>query len=296
MTTDFELAQRHRYVTEHGRRPAPGVTSIDILEKPALVWGAARVSAQEAVMNYARMGEIAQRLRSQRPNASLRPIVVGDELYDSKEKALISEADDEDIYAYWARNRFDQVWREKAKRGSRIHQHAEDWVNGLPVTPSEGEAGYVDAIARFWEECAPEFHHSERIVVNPAPIGNSALEYGGRLDMFVTLHKGPIQGDFLGDWKTGGHYRGPIALQSAGYLGAQFATYLPDGALGPLVPLPTVKTAIDIYLHADGTYDIVDAFADIPQATAWDAFLHLRAVLNFKHLIDKLDKESERAL
>ncbi len=291
MATDLELAQRHRYVTQHGRAPAPGVTSIDIIEKGALPWGAANIAAQEAVLNYPRMGEIVQATRAKRGRALLRPIVVDATYYDNKVKVPVSEADPEDVYAYWARGRFDEVWRAKADRGSRVHAHAENWVAGIPITPLDDEAGYINALERFWEECEPEFHHSERIVVNPSPEGHDDWEYGGRLDMFATLHKGPMQGIFLGDWKTGGHYRGPVALQSAGYLGAKFATYLPNGDLGPLEDLPKVDTAIDIYLHVDGTYKIIDAFSDIPQPIAWDAFLHLRAVLNFKKLTDKLDKE-----
>jgi hypothetical protein len=293
MATDWELALRHRYVTQHGRKPAPGVTSIDILDKGGLKWGAARIAAQEAVLNYPRMSEIVGMTRAMRPKATLSPIVVGDDAYDSKLKIPMSEADDEDVYAYWARGRFDQVWKAKADRGSRVHAHAESWIAGIPITPLEDEVGYMDALERFWEECEPEFHFAEIIVVNPSPEGHDEWEYGGRPDHFVTLHRGPRQGDFLGDWKTGGHYSGPIALQSAGYLGAMRATYLDNGDLGPLEPLPKVDTAIDIYLRADGTYGIVDAFQDIPRELAWATFLHLRAVLDFKRLTDKLDKEDE---
>ena len=291
MATDWELAQRHRYVTQHGRKPAPGVTSIDIMEKGGLKWGAANIAAQEAVLNYPRMAEIVQEVRATRPHATLRPIVVGDEYYDSKTKVKVSEADPEDIYAFWARGRFDQVWRAKADRGSRIHAHALSWAQGESIAVQPDEEGYMDAMERFYEECGPEFHHGERIVVNPSPEDHDEWEYGGRLDTFVTLHRGPLTGDFLGDWKTGTHYRGPIALQSAGYLGASFATYLENGDLGPLEPLPKVASAIDIYLRGDGTYQVVDAFAEVPQALAWSTFLHLRAALEFKKLTDKLDEE-----
>lgn len=282
--TDRELAERHRYVTKHGRAPAPGVTSVDITHKPALMWGAARLTAETAVLEGYRRDEL---VAEHREKLAGKPI---NRLGSTDEKVSALSATDEEVWVDYLRTRFDVIWRAKADKGSRVHDHALAWASGDEIDALPDEQGYLDALERFFEDYSPEFVAAEAIVLSPSPCDRPELEYGGRLD-FVAYLSGPkFEGLYLGDYKTGGRYRVPVALQAAGLLAAEgYALYSPMGAvLDKLRPLEA-KQAVTVYLRDDGTYELHDPFEGTTRSEATQAFYDLRSAMNWTRKMDKID-------
>lgn len=301
--TDYELAMAHKYVTVHGREPAPGVTSCSVWDIPALKWSSAEIAAKFALEFAERSGNEQQDIiNAHRATMSARryPTVKN---YDGV-KVHASKASDDEILVHYLRGEFQRQWDVKADLGTRVHDIGEKLSTGRDADVLPSDSGYVDAWFRFFEECRPTFIEVERVVLSPCPMARDDLEYGGRTDNFLTL--GAIPERFLevvtfradeilcGDYKTGGHYVGPCATQASGYTNAAgMATYLPNGDLGQLEPLPDCKGAVTINLHGDGTYHLFDAFKDISRADAWRLFMLGRESLNHLRAIEKLTSEKE---
>ncbi len=292
--TDFELALKHRYVTLHGREPAPGVTSVDIVEKPALKWASSRIGVLEGLA-AGRDPDLSARLLAEARDAlQSRPRTMIQRL-EGKEKIPYRQASDEEVLVHWLRGAFDRQWKGTAVDGQNVHDLAEALSRGIDSEIPARLAGYADAWLRFHEECKPEWIALERILVDPAPRGSADLEYGGRTDFFAVLHDGPLPGLRVGDYKTGGHYRGPVGRQMALYAGAAgFAAYLDNGDLGPLDPIPDVDGAIAVYLRADGTYLPVDPWADVPREAFYEQGLSLRSAMNVERLIEALERAEKK--
>ena len=74
---------------------------------------------------------------------------------------------------------------------------------GNDVDAQEDEIGYLDSWALYVEENGVEFvpEATEKVVVHPNPLGDRALEYGGRDDLFAIHHAGKIQGPVVADYK-----------------------------------------------------------------------------------------------
>lgn len=288
--TDYELALQHQYVTRHGRAPAPGFSAVNsLLEPPALKWAASEIAAKALLDPRGFDGLLADAREHLEARKGRPPLVKS---VDGTVKHPWREASDEEIVVWWVRGSFDREWKAKADRGSRVHAVAEEWVAGRAVDVAPDEAGYVDALERFYGECKPEWVAVEQILLHPCPRDRDDLEYGGRSDFFCVLHDGPLPGVRIGDIKTGGHYAGSIGRQLAAYwLSAGTATYDADGALGPLAPLPRFDGAAALYLHGDGTYDLLDPFADIPLWTFYDQFLDLRSAYNLEQRLLQHDDE-----
>jgi len=269
--TDYEAAAKHRYRIVSGGSSVPGVTTcIGILDKPQLKWASAKIAAQTAVDNIDNLYEIASSYR--------------DTLLKSKNPdnvALGAEGADEDVYAHWCRGSFDRVWREKADRGTRVHSVAESWVRGETVDVSETDKGFVDALEAFFKTYRPKVVMAERIVLH------LTLGYGGRFDAIME-----IDGKFyLIDFKTGNEYTLETALQAAGYMGAELATYDDSGALTGTQALPHLDGARIVYLHEDGTFRVVDPFALVSQA---DATLAFNTALELYRITNQLSKNIEK--
>lgn len=298
--SDYELAQAHKYVTVHGREPAPGVTSCSVWDIPALKWSSAEITAEFTLALDKLTGNEQQDIinaHRAKMAAKSYPTIKN---YDGV-KVHASKASDDEILVHYLRGEFQRRWDDKADLGTRVHDIGEKLSTGHDADVLPSDSGYVDAWFRFFEECRPTFIEVERIVLHPCPEGRDDLEYGGRTDDFLIL--GEIPERFLevvtfhpdeilcGDYKTGGHYVGPCATQAAGYTRAEgMATYQPNGALGPLEPLPDVKGAVTVNLHGDGTYHLFDAFKDIPRPDAWRLFMLGREALNHLRIIEKLEK------
>lgn len=277
--TDFQLAQRHRYVTEHGREPAPGVTSIDIIEKPALKWAAAEVAAKRSL-------EVTlEEIRAYRDECiTKKKLIKG---FDGSQVPA-SQATIDELRVHLLRGEFDRQWRAKADLGTRVHSQMVQWSQGISISQRPDEEPYMTAGAAFLEECAPTFLYLEQVVVHPAPRGDKTLEYGGRFDFIAQIDGRTL----LCDYKTT-EYRDILsnALQASAYCNASgIANYEPDGSLGELTPLPKLDGALTVYLNPKG-YELVNPFEHISMEEAFDTFLSLRAVVSTVKKVERITKE-----
>ena len=283
LVTDYELAQRHRYVTLHGRKPAPGVTSVNILDKPGLMWAASEIAARTAVERHDERVSLTQSHRTE--------LVVKRKSVKTRngEKVPAAHADPIDVWIDYCRGEFRRAWDAKADLGSRIHDHALAWSAGRDIDALADEQGHLDALEAFLVEQNPKFLYAERVVVHPNPEGRDDLEYGGRLDFIAEIGGKTL----LCDYKTGKQgFLGDKALQAAAYANAKgLANYDEDGALADLTPLPQLDGCRTIYLDGDGTYTVVDPFERLTPEAAWRAFLDLRSALNYVRLVEKIEKD-----
>jgi hypothetical protein len=136
----------------------------------------------------------------------------------------------------------------------------------------EGDKGYVEAWERFYEDYRPNFHFTEFIVGGHSPTVTGHLPYGGRPDFIGELSFEGSEGMFLCDYKTGKEYTDSVALQTIGYVAADFIDFDVEGNITGRSPLPGLKGVRAIYLHEDGTYKVVDPFEKITEHAAWKAF------------------------
>jgi hypothetical protein len=158
------------------------------------------------------------------------------------------------------------VWRAKAERGTRIHQHCESWLRGEAVEATDDEQPYLDALEKWMLTDAPVLLMSEGIVL-------SECGYGGRFDIIAAVGARTA----LIDVKTGSQYPVEHTLQLAAYRYADgIARYDAEGELDRVEP--NVLRCIDwtgcLYLNGDGTYALIEYPAD------HDAFLTFRQLLD----------------
>ena len=159
--SDWDAALAHRYRTTHDGPTVPGVTTaINIIDKAGSKWAAAKLTAAYTYESYGQ--------------------------WDGFES--ISD------FLKHCTGHFDRVWRDKAARGTRVHDVAERWVRGETVDVPMSDSGYVDALEAFHKEFRPNFRLAEKVVLN------RELGYGGRFDFVADLKD---LGVVLGDFKTG---------------------------------------------------------------------------------------------
>lgn len=180
------------------------------------------------------------------------------------------------------------VWNDKASRGTVVHDLASMWAKGEAVECPEDCLPYLDALERFYDEQQPSWLHTERSVIYSTP----GLDYGGTFDWIADLADGRR---VLGDWKTGKRYPIEATLQLAGYRFAEgIGVYSALGGLESIEPMVEVDAAAIVYLHDDGTYELVDVPAD---QNAHRVFLALRAVYGWNQEMaawEKAHPEPER--
>ena len=245
--SDYEEAVNHKYRTVTGGPKIPGVTSvIGIIDKPALKWASAKIAATTAVDLYPEMR-------------------------------------DRDEFIHLCRGEFDRVWREKAKRGNRVHSVAEEWARGNTVEVPLSDQGFVDALESFYRDHTPVTLMAERIVAH------SYLGYGGRFDAIMEIDGSR----FLIDFKTGGHYPIDVAMQTSAYMAASLAMFDAEGSLVGFERLPALDGARILYLAEDGSYDLVDPFEDISREKAFAAFCHALGLFCSIREMEKMTKEKK---
>ncbi len=291
MPTDQQLADKHQYVTEHGRKPAPGVTTItSLIDKPALKWASSEVAAKTAldVLKRNTYDTVVYGHR-QACMRNPRKWVNNSEGIEIRPRY----ASDDEIFVDYCRGEFDRQWKAKAQKGSRIHEHALEWSQGNAIEQLPDEKGYLDALEKWMIDFEPEDICNEIIVLHPNPANDDSLEFGGRTDKIAEIRKRGWTGTNLIDFKTGREgYIEDKALQAAGYWGAKgIARYNPDGSLGTLDPMPKIKRAMTVYLREDGTYGVDDPLKHISLDEAWQYFLHLRRAWNHHKKIEAIEKE-----
>ena len=242
--TDLENALNHKYKVYSTGDFVPGVTSvIGIVDKPALKWASAKIAARTAAEN-------------------------------------IHEMTDLDEYVKECTGEFDRQWREKAKRGNRVHEVAEKWARGETAEVPHSDQGFVDALASFYSDHSPVTVMAERVVIH------SLMHYGGRFDAIVEMDGGR----YLIDYKTGGHYPIDVAMQASAYMKAMLANYDDEGRIGHFSRLPDLDGARIIYLGEDGSYEVVDPFAAITLEDAFSAFTHALMLYRSIKTMEKLTK------
>ncbi len=242
--TDLENALAHKYKVYSGGDFVPGVTSvIGIVDKPALKWTSAEIAARTAVEN-------------------------------------ISEMRDLEDYVHHCRGEFERQWREKAKRGNRVHEVAEKWARGETAEVPLSDEGFIVALSAFYCDHSPVTVMAERVVIH------SLMHYGGRFDAIVEMDGGR----YLIDYKTGGKYPIDVAMQCAAYMKAMLANYDDEGKIGHFSRLPELDGARIIYLGEDGSYDVVDPFAVLTLDDAFSAFTHALMLYRSIKTMEKLTK------
>ncbi|HUR18860.1 MAG TPA: PD-(D/E)XK nuclease family protein [Acidimicrobiales bacterium] len=158
------------------------------------------------------------------------------------------------------------VWTDKGARGTEIHTIAQQWTNGEAVDVPVEYTPYVDALEAFYNDHRPTWIAVERTVID------RRRGYGGTFDAIAQI------GDrlLLIDLKTGKRYPAEVVLQLAAYRFAEaMAIYDEAGALVNTEPMPEVDGAAVVYLHDDGTYEMLELPADEKAMVAFMAALEL---------------------
>lgn len=154
-----------------------------------------------------------------------------------------------------------------AVQGSDIHDWAEKYVLGAPVTVEdapEAQRPYLDGFLAFLSDFSPTYEMTE------ASVYNRHYRYAGTLDAIVDV---PGVGRLLMDYKTGKGVYGEVAMQLAAYRYAEFVG-LPDGTEAPM---PAVDGAAVLHLTPGG-YHLIPVQAD---EAAWRYFLFAQQVRIF---------------
>lgn len=158
-------------------------------------------------------------------------------------------------------------WNAKRDAGTRAHAVCEAWLKGEAAFVADEDAGFVDALEKFWIEKQPEMIECEAIVL-------SQHGYGGRFDMITKLGDGRT---LLIDLKSGKRHPVEHTLQLAAYRYADgIAVYDDDGSLAHLRAMPTVEGCACVYVSADGTYELVE----YPAGDVW--FGHFLSLLSVR--------------
>jgi hypothetical protein len=266
MKSDLDHALNHKYRVEPGGEFVPGVTTvINIMDKPALKWSSSGIAARTAVENSRRKKVIVTQHR---------------EWLKHRRKYELSEDTDDEVFIHYCRGQFDREWKAKADRGTRVHDIAERWTRGEEVEVEKGDEGFVDALENFHKTQRPNFLLAECVVANPQ------LKYGGRFDAIVELD-GDEFGTYLIDYKTGGHYPLPVAMQSVAYMNAKLVDWEMDGTLGSFSNLPKLDGARIVYLSQDGSFSVVDPFQTVDKDLAWEAF---QSALNLYRVTQQIER------
>jgi hypothetical protein len=243
-----------RYVTTaEGKAWAPSVTTVlNVLNKPGLSWGAAKETALFAIHHRDQWEHL----------------------------------DETEAY-HRLRKHHAGVWNDKANRGTLVHDLALTWAKGQDVDCPPECGPYMDALERFYVEHDPQWLTDERLCSDENPTGlaceqwiaynHETLGYGGSFDKLGRLGDGRVYGL---DIKTGQRYPVETTLQLAAYFRGSdgIAVRSPLGGVEQIIPwseFPPIDACGVLYLHDDGTYELLEVPAD-EQAVA--NFLHLRAV------------------
>lgn len=176
--------------------------------------------------------------------------------------------------------------REAAARGTDVHRIAAQLAQGATVDVDDRTASLVDAYLAFRADWQPLDELVEVMVVN------RRHQYAGTLDLLGLLEgmgrdgqpKAPDDGEeparVLIDVKTGAKdVYAETALQLAAYRNAE--TMLPGGE-GNLVdeaPMPAVDWTGALWLHDDGTYDLVPVNTD---RKVFRVFLYAAEIAGFQ--------------
>jgi hypothetical protein len=159
-------------------------------------------------------------------------------------------------------------WRDRdraARRGTEVHQLAEQLAAGEEVTVPDELVGHVDSYLQFLDDWQPTNELIEVVV------GHHTHKWMGTLDMIATLNDG---NRWLLDIKTtrSGIF-GEVAIQLAAYRHAEFMLDDNDSQQ----PMPQVDRVGAIWVRADG-YDLIPVKAD---ANTYRLFRYAQQIAGF---------------
>jgi hypothetical protein len=193
-------------------RKADGVTSLigDGLPKPALVGWAANTTAAYAVDHW-------DDLAAETP---------------SKRLGILKRARYLDLDA-------------ASKRGTEVHQIAEQLSHDVEVEVPDELAGYVESAVKFLDEWQPQ------VLLTEAVVASRKWGYAGTFDLLMRLPDGRV---VLADYKTSrSGIWGETSLQLGAYANAD--VYLDaDGVEQPMAELG-ITDGMAVWIRADG-YDV----------------------------------------
>lgn len=190
---------KHRYYWNGEPFPISVTGAIDVINKPALMAWAARLTAEYAVANH--------------------------DVF----RTMIDRGD-RDGAVRWLKGEPFANRDKAAARGTLVHAHAEAIVQGLgtPADAAEEERPFVDSYVRWLEQVKPQFRLVE------AMVANLEHDYAGTLDA-MALIGGHL---WLLDIKTSSGVYPTTALQLAAYANAEFIG-MPGDPKKYRIPNPT---------------------------------------------------------
>jgi hypothetical protein len=163
---------------------------------------------------------------------------------------------------------FRTEWNAKRDAGTRVHAVCESWLRKEGAEVRSEDAGFVDALEKFWTDYEPQMVECEAIVL-------STHGFGGRFDMVADLSDGKR---WLIDLKSGKQYPLEHSLQLSAYRYADGIAEYETGMLARLRPVPEVDACACLYIRQDGTYALVEYPAD---RSTFEQFLSLLAVVRW---------------
>lgn len=258
---------KHARSTTKGRtyqHPVTGETAWSVttvmdagLPKPALVGWSARMVAEYAVANHARLESLLSGVRIQR---------------DGDARLVVSDPSAVDAAVDWLKGAPYRDKERKANIGTAIHARIEARILGTPMPEAPEELRprleHFDAFERAFK---PEWLLSE------ATVWNRTESYAGTLDWIARIGRTVV----LGDTKSGKDVYSEVAIQLAAYQRAEFVL-MPDGTEEPM---PETQGACVLHLTDDG-YRLVPVH--ITEDT-YRTFLHCREMFRWQ---DEFSKRS----
>lgn len=264
MTAPLGRDGRGRYrIRKGGKHEAPGVTSIvGLLDKGGLSWGAAKETALFAVYHKDEWMDLD-----------------GDAAYER------------------LRKHHRGVWDAKAEVGNIVHDIALSWSEGREVDvaemvrvddkgrdrkwtggheiPFKRVNGCLDALERFYDDHQPVWIAAEQTVISTGTDSPSGIDptrcYAGSYDVKAKLTDGLTH---LIDYKSGARYPIETTLQLSAYEFAPWVgKYSADGDLEAVEANERTDAQDVLYLHDDGTYELLEVPAD---ERAYNEFMGLR--------------------
>lgn len=220
------------------------------LPKPALVGWAARMVAEYAVANRARLDALLGGVRLVR---------------DGDDRLVVSDPNAVDAAVDWLKGAPYRDKDRKANIGTAIHARIEARILGTPMPEPADELrprlAHFEAFERAFK---PEWLMSE------ATVWNRTESYAGTLDWIARIGRTVV----LGDTKSGKDVYPEVAIQLAAYQRAEFVL-LPDGTEEPM---PETQGACVLHLTDDG-YRLVPVHVT---DDTYRTFLHCREMFRWK--------------
>lgn len=167
----------------------------------------------------------------------------------------------------WLQNAANQKRDTAATLGSEVHRHIEARILDQPIPePSADCIPFLEQLAAFEEDFAPQWEASEMVVANRTD------GWAGTLDWLAYIPAiGPLL--FMGDTKTGKGVYPEAGLQMAAYRKAE-CLFLKNGTE---MPMPETAGAVVLHIRPDG-YRLVPVRSD---DDAYAVFLHARDIASW---------------